>query len=245
MPKKKVDLITSYTAADTIPLKMLLDMDLIKSTQEGRVIPIHIQFLPTNKCNRNCTFCSCNARDKELEINFTTAKKIIDKCKALGTKSVTITGGGEPLLYPYINELISYYHTNGIKIGLVTNGILLHTIPEKTINKMIWCRISNDDSRNCFAEYKQNLSRVVLANPAIDWAFSHVISEHPDYDEIGRAVIFANTHNFTHVRLVSDLLIPEKVDIDKLKNYLKDKDIDDRLVIYQGRKEFCKGELNA
>ena len=77
-----IDIKTSYTAADSIPLKLLLDKDLIgHAVAHKKLLPIHIQLLPTNRCNLNCKFCSCSARSKTLELDFDLAK-IIDMCKA-------------------------------------------------------------------------------------------------------------------------------------------------------------------
>lgn len=242
MLKKNVDIKTSYTAADSIPLKILLDRELISNAEKhNRLLPIHIQFLPTNKCNLNCTFCSCSARDKDLEIDFDLAKKVIDHCKKAGTKAVTITGGGEPLLYNHFNELIDYFDELGIKIGLVTNGISLHNANINSLNKITWCRISNGDDRNFGDNYRNRLSSVVAGTPKVDWAFSHVVSKKPNYEEIARIIRFANEHKFTHVRLVADLFQPEDIEMDSIKKKLDEMHINDSRVVYQGRKAFTQG----
>lgn len=240
--KKDIDIKTSFTAADSIPIKVLLDKDVIhQATAANRLIPVHIQFLPTNKCNLNCEFCSCSERNKSQEIEFEKAKAIIDKCRRLGTKAVTITGGGEPLLYGKFNELIEHFRANKIKIGLVSNGLLLNRTDPKILNKITWCRISNSDERTFDDVYKKRLSKVVNATPDVDWAFSHVVSTTPNLEEIVRIIEFANEHRFTHVRLVSDLFQPEVVAMDQLKTQIRQKGIDDSKVIYQERKAYTRG----
>lgn len=240
--KQPVDIKTSFTAADSIPLKVLLDKDLIDQVHHNnRLIPIHIQFLPTNKCNMNCDFCSCSERDQNLEIDFELASSIITECRKAGTKAVTITGGGEPLLYPHFAKLVDCFENNGIKIGLVTNGLLLHKIPQMTLNKITWCRISNDDNRVLKGVYREHLAHSIKLSPSVDWAFSHVVSSKPNVDEIIRIIEFANEHNFTHIRLVADLFQPEDVDMESLQFKLRDKKVHDSKVIYQGRKAFERG----
>jgi organic radical activating enzyme len=239
---KNVDIKTSFTAADSIPLKVLLDKELLyEAHQNSQLIPVHIQFLPTNKCNMNCRFCSCSERDATLEMDFDLACNIIELCRIAGTKAVTITGGGEPLMYPRFSDLVDFFNKNAIKIGLVSNGLLLHKIPPETLDKITWCRISNDDQRTFSDNYKKQLSSVVANSPGVDWAFSHVVSAEPNVDEIVRIVEFANTHEFTHVRLVADLFQPESVDMDILKRSLKTREVDDNKVIFQGRKAFERG----
>jgi len=234
-----VDKRISYTAADTIPIKLILDKELLESTRKGIILPVHIQFMPTNKCNLNCPFCSCSMRDKELAMDFEDAKRIIDICAGLGTKAVTITGGGEPLCYPYFDELVNYFISRNIQIGLVTNGLLLHKAKADTLQKMTWCRISSGDDRAFSRQYSNSLHKAVSMAKNVDWAFSHVASSRPNMETIRRMILFANEHNFTHIRIVSDLFNPEEIALDAIKENLNG--IDDSLVIYQGRKEYTTG----
>jgi len=237
-----IDKRTSYTAADSLPIKVLLDSDLVKVAKEQRIIsPIHIQMIPTNRCNLKCSFCSCSERAKELELDFELMKRIIDKCKALGTKAVTLTGGGEPLLYRHFNDMVEYYVKSDIKVGLVSNGMALHKADSTVLNKVTWCRISNGDDRSFTDKYYETLSSVVKNAPNVDWAFSHVVSTKPNLYEISRVVEFANRHNFTHVRLVADLFHPGDVDMTGIREYLHEKNISDERVIYQNRKEYTQG----
>jgi len=186
-----------------------------------KLIPLHIQFLPTNRCNMNCSFCSCSERDATLEIDFDLARMIIEKCREYGTKAVTITGDGEPLMYPHFADLVDCFHTNLIKIGLVSNGLLLHKVSKETLDRITWCRISNDDQRTFSSVYREQLTGVVTGSPGVDWAFSHVVSSKPNVDEIASIVEFANEHSFTHIRVVADLFQPEEVDLEQLKETMR------------------------
>lgn len=240
--EKSIDIKTSFTAADSVPLKVLLDKELQNRIQDyERLVPLHIQFLPTNRCNLNCSFCSCSERDSNLEIDFDLAKKIIQKCKKAGTKAVTITGGGEPIMYPYFSELVECFCEHEIKIGLVTNGLLIHSVPKEILKQITWCRISNDDNRKFSSTYRKNLTKVVTEVHEVDWAFSHVVSNCPNLDEIARIVEFANEHNFTHIRLVADLFHPEDINMENLRYELHSRKVDDSKVVYQGRKSFERG----
>lgn len=240
--KKNIDIKTSFTAADSIPLKVLLDKDLLQEVEtRHRLLPLHIQFLPTNRCNLKCTFCSCSERDAKIEMDYDLARRIIEKCRNTGTKAVTITGGGEPVMYPRFAELVNCFCDNGIKIGLVSNGLLLHMVPADVLEKITWCRISNDDNRKFTVTYKNHLKSVVNDAPGVDWAFSHVVSSTPNYDEIAKIVGFANDNDFTHVRLVANLFHPDEIDMETIRTCLHDRKVDDSKVIYQGRKVYERG----
>lgn len=235
---KMVDRRASYTAADALPLKVILDETIRYATQSGTIPPIHVQFIPTNRCNQNCEFCSCGDRDKSLEMPIKDAKVIIDLCASLGTKAVTITGGGEPLMYLRINELISHFRERNIKVGLVSNGLMLYLLRPETLNKITWCRISSGDDRDFTANYANMLSSVVEKGNKVDWAFSHVVGNKPNMETIRKVVEFANEYKFTHVRLVADLMNPEDTDMEPIQKELAGID---NLVIYQGRKNYVQG----
>jgi organic radical activating enzyme len=166
-------------------------------------------------------------------MDFDEAKRIIWEFSSLGTKAVTITGGGEPLCHPRCADMIREFHAHGIEVGLVTNGLALGGFDRDALSLVTWCRISNSDYRTMTPAYMDTLESVTTV--PIDWAFSHVVGAKPNLQEIGRVVDFANAHNFTHVRLVSDLMNIVDANFDGIRESLTGRDA---RVIYQPRKEF-------
>jgi len=57
----------------------------------------------------------------------------------IGCRSITFTGGGEPLLNKHFDEMESFAVENGLEVGLVTNGILLELIKRPENFKFIEC----------------------------------------------------------------------------------------------------------
>jgi MoaA/NifB/PqqE/SkfB family radical SAM enzyme len=172
-------------------------------------------------------------------MSFKDAQKIIKIIKDLGTKSVTVTGGGEPLIHPRFSDIMGAFYDAGIEIGLVTNGLFFNN-SHSYLKKIVWCRISNADDRSLTGDYLRSLSNTVETFPEVDWAFSHVVSRKPNLDEIQRVIEFANVYEFTHVRLVADLLDYWNVDLEQVEKEMKDR-VDDSKVIYQGRNTPLKG----
>jgi len=232
----------SYTAASAFPVKMFFNKELMKSLTDRKVIPpIHVQLNPTNRCNLNCPFCSCSARDKAIEMPFEKIMDVMQKFKELGCKSVTITGGGEPLMHENINAIIWTLWMLNIEIGLVTNGVLLNKLATKSLNMLHWCRVSLGDHRK-FEEIEDPLEKAVKRGKT-DWAFSYVVGEEPNIPLIQKMVEFANEHDFTHVRLVNDIFIADKLkdQMKAIKIVLKKLGVDDSKVIYQDRGTWTKG----
>lgn len=231
------DRIKSFTSAGVFPVKVLQDKQCVG--RDKKIKPRHIQLMLTNKCNLTCDFCSCAGRDKGKEMELASAYNIVSSYRDLGCSSVTITGGGEPLLYKHINELILFTYGLGIKIGLVTNGLCLNRLSQTSLECIDWIRISFDDKRD-WGELKDVL--LTVRKSTVDWSFSYVISKTPNFVNIKNVIEFATMFGFTHVRLVSDLLdIENAPNMYSIKNQICDMGVDDFLVIYQGRKEFVRG----
>lgn len=234
----------SFTAADAMPVKLLQNSKLIKSIVADKIIPpLHVQLIPTNKCNLKCSFCSCENEDRSIEMSTADLTNTFIVLSKLGTEGVTITGGGEPLLHGGLGFLINAAYDYSIKVGLVTNGLLLSKLPSETINKVTWCRISQGDMREKWGKLiLDRLSNTIKSAPDVGWAFSYVVSETTDVEKIKSFLKFADDHNFTHVRLVADLLCTDKIpmsDLEKeLSGFINDLKVP---VIFQDRKKPEKG----
>ena len=87
----------------------------------------------TSKCNKNCKFCYRRiCEDSTLEEN----KKIFNNLNEIKKLHKIGFCGGEPLLYPFLFELIEYIKQKNpeIQISLTTNASLIN---EKNIGKII------------------------------------------------------------------------------------------------------------
>jgi len=163
------------------------------------------------------------------------AFELIGLFRSLGTRALTITGGGEPPEYPYLEGVIDRFVQNNIQVGLVTNGIHLDRLSRDTLRRLTWCRISHSDERTFTEEYAQSLEAIVCVAPRVDWAFSYVVTAEPNEEMIRKVVHFADVHGFTHVRLVADLLDYANVDLERMKKKINLRGTNDSKVIYQGR----------
>ena len=77
----------------------------------------------TTRCNCKCYFCKV-WRKKVIEPSLTEACQTIDTLDNLGCYSLSITGG-EPLLYPHLEEVVNYAHEKGFIVQINTNGSIL------------------------------------------------------------------------------------------------------------------------
>jgi len=240
---------TSYTSANSLPLKILLDQELLESMQntnrmqkDKKILPRHIQLNPENKCTQNCEWCSCSNRDKSLEMSYEKVMDVMGRFKLLGAQACTITGGGEFLLHPRASDIVSGIYNLGMDVGLVTNADLIHRLSESDLEKITWIRISLGDGKNVRKEFRDKLKKAVERGKNVDWSFSYVVAK-PNYQLIEDMVKFANDFNFTHIRLVNNIFNADKLvgAMDSVKNYLREREINDSKVIYQDRSEWTGG----
>lgn len=88
-----------------------------------------INFHLTNSCNYKCTYCFGKFPEKR-DLSLEKACAVIDNINRYFKRNKIADGrinlaGGEPLLYPYLDELIDCIHAYGIKVSVITNGSLL------------------------------------------------------------------------------------------------------------------------
>lgn len=148
------DLTTSFTSTGE---KLFFHQEALASLKNGQGVPISAWIAPTDVCNAKCAFCSVGERPGDV-LPFSTIKGFLDQLIPLGLKSVTFSGGGNPLLYKCketgktLEDVISYAHVHGVECALITNGMPMVSYPcgrrswksmrPETLDKLTWCRIS-------------------------------------------------------------------------------------------------------
>jgi len=103
----------------------------IKSIQERSHFPRIVSVEGTNFCNSACVMCGHkNMQRPKGVMPIELYKNILSQLKGWPIESLLLSGFGEPLLDPLLEERISLARSNGFgNIGIVTNASLLH--PDK------------------------------------------------------------------------------------------------------------------
>lgn len=136
-------------------LKIFAHADKLNQIKEGkRIAPLYIRIKPTNYCNHKCYYCSyadseLGLRDsvcKKDQISWEKMQEIIKDMKDMGVKAVTFSGGGEPLVYPYIVQTMKNILEAGIELSIITNGQLLKGEKAEILANAKWVRISCDSA---------------------------------------------------------------------------------------------------
>jgi MoaA/NifB/PqqE/SkfB family radical SAM enzyme len=95
--------------------------------------PILAHIIPMRRCNLSCAYC--NEYDKVSD-PVPTAEMLrrVELLAGLGTGIITISGG-EPLLHPELDQIISAIRSHGAIATIITNGYLLTPDRIKRLNR--------------------------------------------------------------------------------------------------------------
>lgn len=88
--------------------------------------PYHVELHPADRCNIDCFFCSTAALRGTDEVPLTRLEELIGELKQAGTRSIRLSGGGEPLFHRKAKDFLRTIVASGIPIeNLTTNAVLL------------------------------------------------------------------------------------------------------------------------
>src|SRR5580700_6225144 len=85
--------------------------------------PIDAHIIPMRRCNLACAYCN-EYDDSSKPVPLDTMYQRLDRLAELGTAIITISGG-EPLLHPELDLIITRIRRHGMIAGMITNGYLL------------------------------------------------------------------------------------------------------------------------
>ena len=92
--------------------------------KKKRFQKIYIEII--NRCNLSCSFCP--ASDRPARMMSTDEFEKIAAQVVPFTDYICLHVKGEPLMHPWLDDILSIAHQKGLKVNLTTNAVLL---PEK------------------------------------------------------------------------------------------------------------------
>lgn len=145
--------------------KAAYHLDRLQKLRNGELIlPTQIQVDLTNKCNHDCIYCFYHgvnkniieSFDRKATMPFPTIMRLIDDMVRLKIPALQITGGGEPLVYPQIKEVLDRVNETDLELAMVSNGALMTDDIISRLHKLSWIRISVDAATDVTYAQTQN-----------------------------------------------------------------------------------------
>lgn len=126
----------------------------INSLNTNKILPpLQVRIKPTNACNHDCWYCAYKASNLQLGKDMITKDfipkqkmlEIIEDLDEMGVKSITFSGGGEPLTYKFMVETLQRLILTKIKFATLTNASRLSGEIAEIFSKFgTWVRVSID-----------------------------------------------------------------------------------------------------
>jgi len=232
-----------YQSSGVLNYKVLGDKEFLSKASKGQLLPLHAQLSPTNKCNMNCSFCSYADCDRNLELSLKEIKVIVDKSKSIGMKAIDITGGGEPLVHPEIDNIINYITSCEIRCGLTTNGSLIDR--PQTLDQLIWLRFSCSDDYTISTKFMDKIIKSRATAPHCDWSMNYVISENFSPSNFKKAIDLGVKSNCSHIRVFGRVSVhsgDDEINMSPIQEEISKMNIKGMTIIVQDRGKYSSGE---
>src|SRR3990172_6367724 len=198
---------------------------MIESLRNGIGRPQSLQVALSNKCNLKCVFCSVAERELKQEWDYEELISVIHKFLLCGIGTIEFSGGGEPTLYSYFEELTTYCNIIGLRLGLITNGINLKKISYKILSKFDWIRISM-----VTLDYQETIDLPDKFPDNVTIGMSYIVGqkEHQgkrthwetDYGQLMKIRQYAEKYNAKFVRIAPECFSDE-AEMNELHNQYK------------------------
>jgi len=204
-------------------LKIVWHPEKLNSLRERKITaPIYVRIKPTNKCNHRCFYCAYDPDfgyvlserlKREDEISREKMIEILQDFSEMGVKAITYSGGGEPLIYPYILEALKKTLEYGINLSVITNGQNLKGEIAEVLAKAKWVRISLDSSNaktfsetrriseKSFDELIKNIKNFAkIKNSDCEFGINFVVNE-KNFQSVYDSVKFFKNLGVNHVKI--------------------------------------------
>lgn len=100
------------------------EQDIQLAMTAGKLLTMELEL--SHLCNLRCIYCYAESGlPLDNELSYEEIIGVIDQAKCLGARRIIVLGGGEPMAYPRIMDVLRAINARGLEIELFTNGTLL------------------------------------------------------------------------------------------------------------------------
>lgn len=200
------DQLNAFTSTGTKFWRHPSQMKAYRAGQPNTIISVHVS--PTSECNLRCSYCSVSKRTKHNQIPLAVIQDYIMKLKTCGLRAVIITGGGEPLMYPEINELISWLRYEcGINVALITNGTQSDRLDKRSWQALSWVRISMNNIPDFLDRVSINLN--AIRSDCVVGGSIILAKKNRDWKWLGQTRMLADMMGMKYIRLLPDCMVAQ------------------------------------
>ncbi len=214
----------------------------LEAIRERRLeAPVNIRIKPMNHCNHDCWYCAYRVsnlqlgEDMDVKDLIPTDKmfEIVDDIVEMKVQAVTFSGGGEPLIYKPLPDVIERLAAGGIKVGALTNGSNLKgKVADAFDEHATWVRISMEGwdgpsyaearriGEDAFDKLIANMRDFVARKSHCVLGVSLIIG-HDNYEHVSELVALLGYVGVNHVKLVGAVVSNDGAEFNAYHQKLK------------------------
>ncbi|HTU03379.1 MAG TPA: radical SAM protein, partial [Candidatus Sulfotelmatobacter sp.] len=100
------------------------DEEIAACLARDGLLSLELEF--TRRCNLRCLYCYAAAGTPlPGELSLPEVLSVVEQAAGLGARTIVLLGGGEPLLWPFVREVVRQVRRLGMAPALFTNGVAL------------------------------------------------------------------------------------------------------------------------
>jgi radical SAM protein with 4Fe4S-binding SPASM domain len=98
--------------------------EIAEAKARGGLLSMELEL--SRVCNLRCVYCyASSGQSLENELSYEEIADVILQAKALGARKIIVLGGGEPMIYPRIFDVLANIRSHGLIADVFTNGLAM------------------------------------------------------------------------------------------------------------------------
>lgn len=98
--------------------------EIVESRSRNGLLSMELEL--SRICNLRCVYCYASSGNPlDHELSLAEIEDVVDQAVQLGARKIIVLGGGEPLLYPQLLEVLDFIKSKNLVADLFTNGTLI------------------------------------------------------------------------------------------------------------------------
>lgn len=116
-------------------------------------LPVTVEIDPIDRCNHACTWCFTASQRNVASLSIELLRPLVSELREGGTRSIHLSGGGEPTLHPGLfplrggrnDSIVELAANAGLTVAAISNGSTLASLDHVyLVENLAWLRISLD-----------------------------------------------------------------------------------------------------
>ena len=135
------------------------------ATNRTFVLPLVI-FYPTGRCNSRCVSCDWWQQTGAGDLTLDEIAQVAAALPALGTRMVVFSGG-EPLLRPEVFDAAQLFRDRGLRLHLLTSGVLLERFADRVARQFSRVIVSLDAANRSLYEQIRGVDALAVVGRGV------------------------------------------------------------------------------